>query len=323
MLTFQAVQEFEPGEKVQAVFARHWPGYRDWYLRDGAGNRPSYARCRRALREHMPELVPLHETLCDLAGGGDLEARFLSLYCPMPFLTGCSQAVWKRDEVALVRNYDYAAHLCDGVNLLSAWTGPSTIVMTDCVWGVLDGINEDGLSIALSFGGRRVVGKGFAITLILRYVLETCRETEQAVDVLKRVPSHMAYNISIADRKGRHATVFVAPDRPTSVSDSTVVTNHQGEIEWPEHAQLTGTVERERFLNECINAASETLDAFVGRFLAPPLFRGEQFQNWRTLYTAMYLPNHDVATYLWPGGSWRQSFDCFIEHNPGAVAHRY
>ena len=43
------------------------------------------ARCT----PHMPEIVPLYDQLCELAGGGDQAARFLSFYCPPPYLSGC------------------------------------------------------------------------------------------------------------------------------------------------------------------------------------------------------------------------------------------
>ncbi len=76
----------------------------------------------------------------------------------------------------LVRNYDYHPALWDGVLLSSSWTGRRVIAMLDSLWGVLDGINEDGLAVSLAFGGRQVVGEGFGMPLILRYVLETCAQ---------------------------------------------------------------------------------------------------------------------------------------------------
>ena len=46
--------------------------------------------------------------------------------------------------------------------------------MSDCLWGLLDGVNDAGLAVSLTFGGRRDVGDGFAIPLVVRYLLETC-----------------------------------------------------------------------------------------------------------------------------------------------------
>ena len=91
---FHTLIEDLPGPAWQGQFERLWPAYRSWYLRSGMVDRPSYVESRRALREHMPELVPVWEQLVELAGGGDVESRFLSLWCPPPYIAGCSQAVW-------------------------------------------------------------------------------------------------------------------------------------------------------------------------------------------------------------------------------------
>ena len=81
-LTFKAIDEGLAGPEWAALFAAKWPAYRRWYLGDGIDARPGYTECIKALRAHMPEIVPMYERLCELAGGGDLEARFLSLYRP-------------------------------------------------------------------------------------------------------------------------------------------------------------------------------------------------------------------------------------------------
>src|SRR5436190_23274855 len=95
-LTFRAIDEAEPGTKLAGLFACHWPAYRRWFLRESDAARPSYGASRRMLRAHMPELEPLYDRLVDLAGGGDEQARLLALYCPTPFLSGCSQVAWTR-----------------------------------------------------------------------------------------------------------------------------------------------------------------------------------------------------------------------------------
>ncbi|NJO37461.1 MAG: hypothetical protein HC871_07380, partial [Rhizobiales bacterium] len=113
MLPFWAIDEPKPGAKWQALFHRLWPAYRRWYLKDSLLDRPTYLACRRAMRAHMPELAPMFERLVELAGGGDVEARFLSHYRPPAYLTGCSQAIWSGELPMLVRNYDYSAALFD------------------------------------------------------------------------------------------------------------------------------------------------------------------------------------------------------------------
>ena len=154
---FQAVSEADPGPKWQGLFERFWPAYRNWFLSEGIEARQTYLASLRAMKAHMPELVPTYERLCELVGGGDLEARFLSFYCPPPYLSGCSQAVWPGSLPMLVRNYDYAPALSDAVVLESRWNGRRVIGMTDGLWGLVDGMNDRGLAVSLTFGGRQLV----------------------------------------------------------------------------------------------------------------------------------------------------------------------
>ncbi|MGH6962686.1 MAG: C45 family autoproteolytic acyltransferase/hydrolase, partial [Dongiaceae bacterium] len=223
-LVFEAVAEREPGPRWQANFATHWPSYRRWFEAEGIDARPSRAEGESMLRRHMPELLPTWERLCGLVDD-DVEAvRFLTLYRPPAYLGGCSQVVWTAGEPVLIRNYDYSPALCEGLLLLSHWNGRDVLAMSDCLWGALDGVNDAGLAISLTFGGRQVVGDGFGIPLLLRYILEFCGTVAEAAEALKRVPSHMAYNVTAVDRTGSYITAFVAPDRPALVRPHPIAT---------------------------------------------------------------------------------------------------
>jgi predicted choloylglycine hydrolase len=156
----------------------------------------------------VPELVPTWERLVEIVGGGDLEARFLSLWEPPPFFAACSIATWARDgRPGLVRTYDYVPALCETTLLTSAFNGRRTMAMADCLWGALDGLNEDGLAVAVSFGGRRVVGRGFAVTLLVRYLLDHCADLAEALAAVHAVPVSLAYNVALVDRSGAAALV--------------------------------------------------------------------------------------------------------------------
>ena len=60
--------------------------------------------------------------------------------------------------------------------------------MSDCLWGLLDGMNDAGLAVSLTFGGRRVLGDGFGIPIVVRYLLETCDDVAEAREALARLP---------------------------------------------------------------------------------------------------------------------------------------
>ncbi len=287
---------------------RLWPAYKKWFLSEGIGARQTYLAGVRALKAHMPELMPTYEKLCELAGGGDLAARFLSFYRPPLYLSGCSQAIWFGEEPMLVRNYDYAPELSDGLILDSCWNGRRVVATSDGMWGVVDGMNDAGLAVSLTFGGRRVVGEGFGVPLILRYILEFCDTVQEAIDVLKRVPCHMAYNITAVDKNGKYATAYLSPDREVVVTDTRVATNHQEYVEWHGHARATATVERERFLLQRLTMHDEPAEKFIRAFLKPPLYSTNFNKGFGTLYTAVYWPCQKRSEIRWPGEVWPHSF---------------
>jgi predicted choloylglycine hydrolase len=178
-LTFDAVSEPEVGPLWAARWQRSWPAYRAWFRARGGDGGPDRAAGEAALARHMPELVPIHRRLAHAAGNGDEAARFLSTWCPPPYLGGCSVAALATGgAVRLVRNYDLSPDLNEGLLLRSEWSGRPVMGMVEFLWGLSDGINADGLAIALAFGGTTRTGEGFGICTILRYVLETCSDVE-------------------------------------------------------------------------------------------------------------------------------------------------
>ncbi len=312
-LDFTAIAEDRPGPRWQALMRRLWPAYQRWYLIDGNDARPDFDECRRALRRSMPELLPLYDRLVGLGGGSEFFARFLSLYRPPAYLAGCSQIVWQRGEPMLVRNYDYSPGLCEGAILATRWLGRRVVAMSDCLWGALDGMNEDGLAVSITFGGRRVIGDGFGIPVVVRYLLETCASTAEAIEALRRIPIHMAYNVTLLDRGGEYATLFLGPDRPAEALQLPFVTNHQGEVEWADHARFTASVERERHLSVMLANPRLKPAQVLSGFNRKPLYSTAFSRGFGTLYTAVYKPQSSEIEYRWPGFALRQSTDCFLE----------
>ncbi len=324
-MLWRAISEIEPGPKWAGLFAEYWPNYRRWWLKEGESARPTYAQSRRALTTHMPEMVPLYDRLCELAGGGDHAARFLSFYCPPPYLSGCSQAIWTGSEPVMVRNYDYNASAFDSLILHTGWQGRRVMGVSDGLWGLVDGTNDAGLAISLTFGGRRVVGDGFGVPLILRYVLQTCKTAEEAGAALARIPTHMSYNVTVLDKKRKYLTVMMGPDRKALITHAAVATNHQEGVEWVSHARFTATVERERYLLQRITLHRDPQEKFISAFLKPPLYSTAFNVGFGTLYTAVYRPRKQQMEIRWPGTVWPLSMKDFVEGGrnvqlPGIIA---
>ena len=310
-LTFRAVSEPQPGPVWAGLFKGYWPAYRKWWAREGLAARPPHAECLRALKTHMPEIVGLYEDLCVLAGDDPDAARFLSFSTPPAYLAGCSQAIWPGEAPLLVRNYDYDPKATDAVLLHSGWQGRGVIGMTDGLFGLIDGMNDAGLAVSLTFGGRPEVGKGFGVPLILRYILQTCETAAEAGAALKRIPSHMSYNVTVLDRGRNYLTAYLAPDRDTILTRAAVATNHQERVEWIGHARMTATVERERFLLQRITLHVEPAEKFIAAFLRPPLYSTAFNRGFGTLYTAAYRLRTGTVDIHWPGSVWPQGFADF------------
>ena len=99
----------------------------------------------------------------------------------------------------------------------TAWGKHRVIGMSDCLWGLLDGMNDAGLAVSLTFGGRRVLGDGFGIPVVVRYLLETCATVAEAREALARVPVNLAHNLTLVDCSGEAATAL-SVTRPAAAS---------------------------------------------------------------------------------------------------------
>ena len=82
--------------------------------------------------------------------------------------------------------------------------------------GVLSGMNEHGLTIAnmeVTRGPR--LPQALPYTLLYRKVLEECRTTEEALDLLRKTPRQTSNNLMIMDAAGSRAVAEISPEGVT------------------------------------------------------------------------------------------------------------
>jgi predicted choloylglycine hydrolase len=176
--------------------------------------------------------------------------------------------------------------------------------------------------VALAFGGRKVWGTGFGIPLVIRYVLETCSTTDEACEVLKRIPVHMGYNVTVVDKSGKYATVYLNHDRPAQVIYQAVACNHQHQVEWDEYAAFTHTIERKHFLEHSLAEPKQTRANMIKQFLKPPLYSMQYLRGFGTLYTAAYDVTKGRVQIIWPDKQVEASFKRFEEQEVQVVLLR-
>jgi predicted choloylglycine hydrolase len=247
---------------------------------------------------HMPELIPVHARLAgalDLPGG----AAFLAQATIKPPFSACSQAPV---DGVLVRNYDFDPARCERTISLTSYLRP-VIGMREIMWGLLDGMNDAGLAVSLTFGGRPVWGPGFCITMVIRYLLETCESVQQAWDKLRTLPIATVQNLTLVDPH-EALSVHVGPDIPATIADEACVTNHQGSVDPDSYADSLNRLAAIRDAS----AAATSADDVVAALLKPPLYNPASDG---TLYTAAYRTAEGRVSYIWPAERWEQSFEDF------------
>lgn len=312
---FASLFETYPGEKLTSKLKVAWPAYQRWFRSVPFEQRTTAKSGRIQLQIHMPELLPLYDNLCNQFNADDEIAAFLSLYNPPSFRAACSQAVWLGEPLSLLRNYDFPAKLCDRTLLHSHWNNTRVIGMSDCLWGLVDGMNEHGLAVSLAYGGRNRRGDGFGITLVLRYILEFCQTLAEGLAVLQRVPVHMPYNVTLLDQSGAATTIELCPGKKPNNSSLKFATNHQLEGSQENLDTVTDSYIRERFLSTRLSDPVQTAEGLQQMFLNPPLLRrASEWHGWGTLYTASYFPRKGAVDIYWPNAQiMHKSFECFTD----------
>ena len=306
-LTMKGISEPVPGSEWRDLFESTWASYRSWFF-DGSGPGSTAAEAEQALRDHMPELLTTWKRLRALGGDGADVGHFLTLWNPPPFAPGCSQLVVADPERTMVRNYDYAPELFEGVSASSRWSERSVVGTSDCLWGLVDGMNDRGLVASLTFGGIVGTGEGFAVPLVLRYLLEVCDTVADARSALTRLPVAGHYNLTFSDAEGTSMTAFVGPGREPEFSPSAHATNHRGLVpDDPQLARGLRSVERQDTLI-ALERRGAPADSVVSSFQAPGLRSPDFDAGFGTLYTAEYQPERGTVTYHWPSRTWERGY---------------
>ncbi len=219
----------------------------------------------------MPELAPALDRLAEAVDRPGAATLLSHLTLKSPF-AGCTQT---SVEGILLRNYDFEARYCDRVIVRSNFLRP-VLGMNDVLWGMLDGVNDAGLAVSLTYGGRPDFRPGLSVLLVVRYLLETCDTVAEAGKAVRRLPFATVQNLTLVDRS-RSMSVFVGPDREAALAPEVCVANHQDRPVPPELEEGSGTVARRRATHDGSNgrrAPEATRVRAVQWRIRHPLHRG-------------------------------------------------
>ncbi|PEE40839.1 C45 family autoproteolytic acyltransferase/hydolase [Bacillus pseudomycoides] len=142
-------------------------------------------------------------------------------------------ALYNGSEVIMGRNYDLILDL-------KKYTESSLVCPEDKHWyvghsdvflGKVDGMNEQGLAVAITLVQSEYKEVGLNFYVAVRKILENASTTEEAIHILREFPSSICNNYLLVDQLGDMAVVEKTPNnmfvrRPREDEDFIVCTNH-------------------------------------------------------------------------------------------------
>ena len=171
-------------------------------------------------------------------------------------------------ETIIAKNFDYPNHF--SFLHLTCNTKPTGDYQTlGCTMaplpGMIDGINEHGLTITYNLAFSTDEAKHFApLSIVLQEMLETCKSTDEAVKFLTNAKRAGSGLLMIADAEYNIKAVEISHNYASIrnlIDDQTINTNHYQTSEMQEHeiphnAVLSGKVPRD-WLGKRVHESSE------------------------------------------------------------------
>lgn len=167
--------------------------------------------CLPLYEQYYPEVL---EEIKGLAEGQnssyeDFYTFLLSMYC-FEFNNHCTCISFKdKENIIFGRNSDFLVSLeklymncLYNLDNVYAFNGNTTAFIE-----VEDGINEYGLAVGLTFIYPTIIKSGFNAGMLVRYLLEKCKTTNEAIEKLKELPIASQQTLTIADTDGNIVVV--------------------------------------------------------------------------------------------------------------------
>lgn len=203
--------------------------------------------------------------------------------------SGCS--VFTQTDY-MVRNYDFHPITYEGRFVLfqPEHGGYASLGPTQHITGRMDGMNEKGLTVAYNFVNRKNPGRGFIPNMIVRMILETCANAEEAIQFLKNIPHFHSFNFIILDEEGQMYVVEATP-RDIEIYQSTVCTNHFEKLTEENRYHMKNSIRRQLIISNEQDHITDPYDAFrLFNDTDQEVFSHKYKIYSGTIHTSMYHP---------------------------------
>lgn len=211
------------------------------------------------------ELQGLADALCvDIAKLQYVNMTYLIPRCSqMAILPSAS----KTGKPLLARNYEYTTDLEDFCFIKTSVTGKYTHIGTSMLFSGRDeGCNEHGLAVTMSSCGVPVVDlpnmkqpkiKGLQYWVVIRAILEHCRNVTEAIEFIKEMPIAFNMNMILLEATGQVALVQTMDGKLAinqQIDDTVFATNHSvlKELQELEPYAFVHSIRRYQYIKEQI-----------------------------------------------------------------------
>ncbi|MFD1412253.1 C45 family autoproteolytic acyltransferase/hydolase [Oceanobacillus jeddahense] len=289
---------YEIGEKQALEFCEN-PHAKKLFFSESPDSDKTYLEMRAQIEEYCPGL---NEELEGFAKGFGFEPDQLNFYNDAWLIPGgCSLGVISPRKMVdgktyLVQNYDLSPEISDmrlcSTKVRGRYTHTGFSVST---FGRSEGLNEKELCVAFASCGmpienypgmREPVSTGLQFMVIVRSLLETCKNTEEAVYAIKNMPVGTNMNLLIADVGGESALVGtydgVKLVKKTDM-DYLMATNHGlfPEIRNLEQGQLDQSLQRYKVLENNFSAKGKLSVSEIKELLLKEFPEGVSIHNYK------------------------------------------
>jgi len=239
----------------------------------------------------------------------------------------CSSfAVFDGSDVIFGRNYDFFYSFAKYAE--SYLTAPEDAFMSlghsDVFIGREDGINENGLAVAMTGVSEKSVKPGTSFVLAVRLVLDKCANVKDASEKLLKTRTSANVNLLLADRTGDMAVVEASPHKvliraPEQRENFIVCTNHYLLPEMQKYEDLErrktenwDTISRYKAISERLSKTRREMNVEAA----------QQILSDHTGYVCSHQDNIELGT-LWSiAASLRNLEVCRAEGNPCRTRYR-
>lgn len=193
------------------------------------------AACLPLYQTYYPEVVEEIRGMADGQGSSfEILCQILfSMYCFTPDHHCTCFALVDKDNILFGRNSDFLVRIeklymncIYKLDNVYAFNGNTTAFIE-----MEDGINEHGLAVGLTFIYPHIQKPGLNAGMLVRYILEKCKTTKEAMAVLQKLPIASGQTLTIVDRSGNMVVVECNPKHfviiePKENEHFVVATNH-------------------------------------------------------------------------------------------------